>query len=49
MCDSVVNYYRKGDVIGVKGHIERLPECENMIIVAKKVAFLSSGGGNKND
>ena len=49
MCDSVVEYCRKGDTIGVIGVVERLPKYKNMRIVAQKINFLSSGGGNKND
>ena len=49
MCDSVVDYCRKGDTIGVIGVVERLPKYKNMRIVAQKIIFLSSGGGNKND
>lgn len=49
MCDVIVEYCLKGDAIGVKGRIERLPECENMIIVAERITFLSSGGGKDND
>lgn len=48
MCDSVVDYCRKGDIIGVKGRIERLSKYGNMRIIAERTTFLSSGG-NKND
>lgn len=41
MCDSVVEYCRKGDTIGVKGRIEKLSQHKNMKVVAEKVTFLS--------
>lgn len=44
MCDSVVDYCRKGDTIGIRGHIVRLSQHKNMKVVAEKVTFLS----NKN-
>lgn len=47
MCDGVVDYCCKGDAIGVNGHIERLPECENMRIIAERINFIS--GGKNND
>ena len=48
MCDGVVEYCLKGDAIGVRGVVERLPEYKNMRIVAREISFISSGG-NKND
>lgn len=48
ICDSVVDYCRKGDIICVKGRIERLSKYGNMRIIAERITFLSSGG-NKND
>ena len=47
MCDSVVDYCRKGDIISVKGRITRLSKCGNMRIIAERIIFI--GGGNKND
>ena len=47
MCDSVVEYCRKGDTIGVKGRIIRLSKYKNMRIIAERIIFI--GGGNKND
>ena len=47
MCDSVVEYCRKGDAISVKGRIIRLSKYGNMRIIAERINFL--GGGNKND
>lgn len=51
MCDSVVEYCFKGDTVGVKGVVERLPEYKNMRIVAREITFISSGNGEliKND
>ena len=48
MCDSVVDYCRKGDVISVKGRIERLSKNGNMRIIAERINFIG-GGGNKNE
>lgn len=47
MCDSVVDYCRKGDSISVRGRIIRLSKWENMRIIAERINFIS--GGNKND
>ena len=48
MCDSVVEYCRKGDTISVKGRIERLSKYGNMRIIAERINFIG-GGGNKNE
>jgi len=39
---NTTEYCRKGDVIGVRGIIERLPN-EEIKIVAEKISFLTSG------
>lgn len=50
MCDSVVYYCEKGDVIGIIGVVERLSQDESVKIVANKITFISSGRGEiKND
>ena len=38
--DSISNYFKKGDLIGIRGRIES--ENDNIIIIAEKVTFLSS-------
>lgn len=48
MCDGIVEYCLKGDAIGVRGVVERLPKYKNMRIVAREISFINSGG-NKND
>ena len=48
MCNGVVDYCCKGDTIGVKGVVERLPKYKNMRIIAERISFINSGG-NKND
>lgn len=48
MCYGVVEYCEKGDAIGIKGHIERLPKDNNMKIIAEKISFISSGGKNND-
>lgn len=48
MCNGVVDYCCKGDAIGVRGVVERLPKYKNMRIVAREISFINSGG-NKNE
>lgn len=44
VADNVKEYYRKGDLLVIKGRIQtRQEECKNIIeIVAEKVTFLSN-------
>ncbi len=44
MCDSVKEYCKKGDILGVKGRVQtKQEEGKNIIeIVAEKVTFLSN-------
>ena len=39
--DAVIEYCRKGDTIGVRGRIAKLPN-NDMQVIAEKVSFLSS-------
>ena len=41
---NTIEYCKKGDVIGIKGRIQRLGE-EPMGIIAEKVTFLASSKG----
>lgn len=41
MCDTVSEYCENGDIIGIRGRIERLSQHKNMNVVAEKVTFLS--------
>lgn len=41
IAENVIKYCRKGDLIGIKGRIERLSN-EEITLVADKVSFLSS-------
>lgn len=40
MVDSTLEYCQKGDIIGLKGHLQIIDN--NMLVVADKVTFLSS-------
>lgn len=44
MCDSVKEYCKKGDILGVKGRVQTKQEKDKNIIeiVAEKVTFLSN-------
>ena len=43
---NTTEYCRKGDIVGVKGRMERLSRNDELRIIAEKVTFLSS---RKND
>ena len=47
ICDTVKEYCKKGDLVGVKGRVQTRNEQEKYIIeiVAEKVTFLASGKG----
>lgn len=51
MCDTVKEYRKKGDVIGVKGRVQtKQGEDKSIIeIVAERVTFLSSRKGNEEE
>lgn len=44
---SVVEYCRKGDLIGIKGRLQS--ENKRMFVVADKITFLSSNNSTKDD
>lgn len=39
---NTIEYCKKGDVIGVKGRLQRLDIKDNMQLIAEKVTFLTS-------
>lgn len=43
--NNVREYCEKGDLLGVKGRVEQLPNSKRIILKAEKVTFLSSKGG----
>lgn len=45
---STSEYTKKGDIVGIKGRLERMPQInqKNLMVVAEKVTFLSSHSGN---
>lgn len=45
VANNTVEYCNKGDLIGAKGKIEAIDKVE---MVAEKITFLSSKGGNEN-
>lgn len=51
MGHSVIYYCEKGDIIGIKGVVERLSQDKSVKIVADKITFICSGRGGeiKND
>ena len=40
IANNVVEYCKKGDLLGVKGHVETIDG--SMIVIAEKITFLSS-------
>ena len=44
MASNVVECCKKGDIIGVKGHLQMIDN--NMLVIAEKVTFLSSKSSN---
>lgn len=49
MCNAIVEYCLKGDAIGVRGVVERLPKYKNVRIVAREISLISSSGGKNNE
>lgn len=41
---SISEYVKKGDIVGIKGRLERMPQInqKNLMVVAEKVTFLST-------
>lgn len=46
--DNVKEYCTKGDIVGVKGRLERLEHSGALSVVAEKVTFLSSKKNNES-
>ena len=44
MASNVVDYCKKGDMIGLKGHLQVIDN--NMLVIAERVTFLSSKSNN---
>lgn len=42
IAQSTLEYCKKGDLIGIKGRIQKLEEDEEMTLIAEKVTFLST-------
>lgn len=42
IAQSTLEYCRKGDMVGIKGRIQKLEEDEEMTLIAEKVTFLST-------
>lgn len=41
VAESTFEYCEKGDLVGIKGRLQKLDENEEMIVIAEKVTFLS--------
>lgn len=48
IAETTCEYCRKGDIVGVKGRLERLPYGE-LQVIADKITFLSSNSNNINN
>ena len=42
VAESTVDYCKKGDLIGIKGRVQRIDTSKPIEIIAEKVTFLSS-------
>lgn len=42
IAENTAEYCRKGDLVGIKGRIQKLEEDEEMTLIAEKVTFLSA-------
>lgn len=42
IAENTVSYCKKGDLLGIKGRVQKSNEDKEMIVVAEKVTFLSS-------
>lgn len=42
IAESTTEYCHKGDLIGIKGRLQKLDKDKKMIVIAEKVTFLSS-------
>lgn len=51
MCDNVVEYCKKGDLLGIKGRVEtKQEENKNIIeIIAEKVTFMASKSNKEEE
>lgn len=46
---NTTEYCRKGDIVGVKGRMERLNSNNELRVIAEKVTFVSSGKNKEVD
>ena len=49
IAENTVEYCKKGDLVGIKGRLQKSNEEERMIVVAEKVTFLSSKKEEENE
>ena len=49
VAENTNEYCHKGDILGVKGRLQKGEEDDNMQIIAEKVTFLSSKKNDKED
>ena len=42
IAESTTEYCKKGDLLGIKGRIEKWAENDGMVVIAERVTFLSS-------
>lgn len=49
VAENTVQYCRKGDLLGIKGRVQKGNEDKEMIVVAEKVTFLSSKRSDEKD
>lgn len=49
LAEKTDEYCKTGDVIAVKGRLEKSKEDDSMVLVAEKVSFLSSKKGAENE
>lgn len=46
VASNVINYCKNGDLIGIKGKVQRLDNTKEIEIIADRVTFLTSGKEN---
>ena len=46
LAQNTLEYTKIGDIVGIKGRIEKTTPIDDLHIIAEKVTFLSTKGGN---
>lgn len=49
LAEKINEFCKAGDVIGVKGRLEKRKEDNSMVLVAEKISFLASAKGAGNE